>query len=214
METKLARTARAAIRRGNQIRKLRRAWPYIRIAKLYEKEKMVHKETCPGREKGFKCCGGELIPAYIHPEIARAIGRVDKNPKDRTHSLRNCLHRMFNKGYINSEGKLVKLKQRVDKSTIRACRRAGQSAWVQPKRKKRNVVAIKPQKRTVISKPKPKPTLVSTPKVVGVTKTTPKVMEVGVTVGGGPKIVAAPPVKKAPSKVTPVTPQAPEKTAA
>ena len=63
-------------------------------------------------------------------QIAHAIGMVDKdNPKDPYHSLRNFLYRMFNHGYPNGDGNIVKLPRRVSASTVKASRRAGLRAW-------------------------------------------------------------------------------------
>jgi hypothetical protein len=63
-------------------RKLRRPFPYLKVAKLWGKNKTI-------------------------AEIARAVGRVDKhNPKDPFHSLRNFL-RIMHVGYVNANGRIV-----------------------------------------------------------------------------------------------------------
>jgi hypothetical protein len=56
-------------------------------------------------------------------EIAKAIGRVG-NGKDPYHALRVFLTRMHH-GYMNAEGKLVKLPHRVSKKTLRLAKLAG-----------------------------------------------------------------------------------------
>jgi RNA polymerase sigma-70 factor (ECF subfamily) len=60
-------------------------------------------------------------------EIAHAIGRVDANPKDPYHSLRNLLCRMH-KGYQNDNGEIVKLPYRVTETTVWRATKAGKRA--------------------------------------------------------------------------------------
>lgn len=49
-------------------------------------------------------------------EIAKAIGRLDDNPKDPCHTLRTFLTKMHQKGYRNAEGQLVKLPYRAKRA--------------------------------------------------------------------------------------------------
>lgn len=96
------RTYRAKAR--TQRSRMNRAFPYHRVAKLWERGKTI-------------------------AQIAHAIDRVDKdNPKDPYHSLRNFLYRMH-KGYLDAEGRIVCLPYRVSKQTVTACAEAGSRAW-------------------------------------------------------------------------------------
>lgn len=95
------RKSRIKSRNGGRSRHYRK-FPFERIAKMWLR--------------------GKTIAA-----IAKAIGRIDKNPKDPYHTMRNCLYRMH-KGYRNSGGRMVKLPHRVSPATIRASRKAGLSA--------------------------------------------------------------------------------------
>jgi hypothetical protein len=81
----------------------RRAFPYLRVAKLWAKGKTIES-------------------------IARSIGRFEKSADDPLHSMRCFLHRMHSTGYLNADGKRVKLPHRVKKSTLVASRRAGRKA--------------------------------------------------------------------------------------
>lgn len=82
----------------------RRPFPYLRVAKLWEKKKTI-------------------------AQIAKAVDRVGKG-KDPYHAFRVLLTRMH-KGYKNREGKLVKLPYRVGKSTLKLAARAGKKASAQ-----------------------------------------------------------------------------------
>jgi hypothetical protein len=98
---KLTRKARSKGCVGG--RKLRRPFPYLKVAKLWGKNKTI-------------------------AEIARAVGCVDKhNPKDPFHSLRNFL-RIMHIGYVNANGRIVRLPYRVSPGTVRASRKAGNKA--------------------------------------------------------------------------------------
>lgn len=76
----------------------RRPFPYAEVAELWADGKTI-------------------------AEIARAIGRVGTG-NDPYHSLRVFLTRMHH-GYMNAEGKLVKLPHRVSKKTLRLAKLAG-----------------------------------------------------------------------------------------
>jgi len=79
----------------------RRAFPYQKVAELWADGKTI-------------------------AEIAKAIGRVGTG-NDPYHSLRVFLTRMHH-GYMNAEGKLVKLPHRVSQKTVRLSRKAGKKA--------------------------------------------------------------------------------------
>lgn len=78
-----------------------RPFPYLKVAKMWQQ--------------------GKKISA-----IAHAINRVDKdNPNnDQYHSLRNFL-RLMHAGYLNGNGRVVKLPHRISKDTVRKSRKAG-----------------------------------------------------------------------------------------
>jgi hypothetical protein len=93
-------TLKSAIRGAKHRRKKRESFPYARVHRMWDAGKKIQ-------------------------EIAKAIGRIDKdNPNDPYHSLRNFLYRMH-KGYKNRNGQVVRLKHRVSVSTIREARKAG-----------------------------------------------------------------------------------------
>jgi hypothetical protein len=96
---------KSSVRGARNSRKQRKAFPYLRAAKLW--------------------LAGKSIAT-----IAHTLGRIDKlNPKDPYHSLRNFLYRMHKHGYRDASGKIVKLPHRVAPSTVKAGRRAGLRAW-------------------------------------------------------------------------------------
>jgi hypothetical protein len=98
---KLTRKIRS--KRCTGCRKARRPFPYLKVARLWDKNKTI-------------------------AEIARATGRVDKrNPKDPYHSLRNFL-RVMHIGYMDATGRMVRLPYRVSPGTVRASRKAGMKA--------------------------------------------------------------------------------------
>lgn len=94
---------KTSAKRCARVRKTRRPFPYLKVAKLWDKDKTIG-------------------------EIARAIRRVDKdNPKDPYHSLRNFL-RVMHIGYVGANGRMVRLPYRVSQGTVRASRKAGMKA--------------------------------------------------------------------------------------
>jgi hypothetical protein len=80
---------------------LRRPFPYAEVARMWADGKTI-------------------------AEIARAIGRVGTG-NDPYHSLRVFLTRMHH-GYMNAEGKLVKLPYRIGRKTLRLATKAGRKA--------------------------------------------------------------------------------------
>lgn len=101
--SKTLRTAvMGAKSRRRAARKQREAFPYERVARLWDQGKTI-------------------------AHIASATGRIDRHDPngDPFHSLRNFLYRMHTHGYQNSEGKTVKLPYRVPRSAVRASRKAG-----------------------------------------------------------------------------------------
>jgi hypothetical protein len=95
--TKPKKAARPAKRK----RATSRAFPYAKVAEMWEQEKTI-------------------------PEIAKAIRRVGKGD-DKFHALRIFLSKMH-KGYKNSKGDVVKLPYRVSRKTVKLAIKAGKKA--------------------------------------------------------------------------------------
>jgi hypothetical protein len=83
-------------------KKLREPFPYIRVARLWRE--------------------GHTIA-----DIAKRIGRVEKDKDDPYHGLRNFL-RIMHRGYRDQRGKIVKLPYRVPKSTVMASMKIGKAS--------------------------------------------------------------------------------------
>jgi hypothetical protein len=94
----VAKKARKVVRKAK-----RRAFPYLRVAKLWAQGKTIES-------------------------IARSIGRFEKSADDPLHSMRCFLHRMHSVGYINGNGKRVKLPHRVSRKSVKLSAKAGRKA--------------------------------------------------------------------------------------
>jgi|ERR1039458_1851989 hypothetical protein len=83
-------------------RKKRRPFPYARVAKMWETEKTIE-------------------------DIARAIGRYEKNADDPLHTMRVFLNRMH-KGYKGPKGNVLKLPYRISRKALKAATKAGRKS--------------------------------------------------------------------------------------
>lgn len=81
----------------------RRAFPYLRVARLWAKGKTIES-------------------------IARSIGRYQKSATDPLHSMRCFLHRMHTTGYKDTRGVTRKLPHRISRAAVSLARKAGKKA--------------------------------------------------------------------------------------
>lgn len=102
--TKAQKSRKSATKRRQAAKKAsRRSFPYQRVARLWAQRKTIE-------------------------EIARSIGRYERDAADPLHSMRCFLHRMHTVGYKDAKGHTRKLSHRISRAAIRAATKAGRKA--------------------------------------------------------------------------------------